>query len=217
MDQGDAEDLMQLSRAQLGLCAKSKKRFPSKETLHYVYSRHINTGIAVDDILRDEYPQFVDYRDGLPARSSRDYIRRKAERNLVDYDDLLLFWATMLESAPQIADRIAAQYDHCWSTSTRIPTCCRREFFAACAGATATSRSSATTRRASTRSAARASGTSSISRASSRARRSSTLEQNYRSTQPILDATNTLISRAAERYTKNLWTQARWWRDSRGS
>jgi DNA helicase-2/ATP-dependent DNA helicase PcrA len=33
------------------------------------------------------------------------------------------------------------------------------------------------------------------------------LEQNYRSTQPILDVTNTLISRALERFTKNLWTQ----------
>src|SRR5687767_5750658 len=53
MDQGDAEDLMQLARAQLGY-AESKKRFPKKETLHYVYSRHINTEIPVDDILRDE-------------------------------------------------------------------------------------------------------------------------------------------------------------------
>ncbi|HEU4995997.1 MAG TPA: ATP-dependent helicase, partial [Gemmatimonadaceae bacterium] len=34
-----------------------------------------------------------------------------------------------------------------------------------------------------------------------------TLEQNYRSTQPILDVTNTVISRAQERFTKNLWTK----------
>src|SRR6476646_6376458 len=60
MDQGDSADLMQLSRAQLGLAAKAK-RFPKKETLHYVYSRHINTGIQVEDIIRDEYSQFVDY------------------------------------------------------------------------------------------------------------------------------------------------------------
>src|SRR5947207_3780994 len=33
------------------------------------------------------------------------------------------------------------------------------------------------------------------------------LEQNYRSTQPILGVTNTLTSRARERFTKNLWTQ----------
>src|SRR5215210_3573671 len=57
MDQGDAADLMQLSRSQLGYAQKSK-RFPKKETLQYVYSRHINTGFSVDDIVREEYPQF---------------------------------------------------------------------------------------------------------------------------------------------------------------
>src|SRR5829696_9675131 len=49
MDQGDAEDLMQLSRAQLGYGEK-KKRFPKKETLQYVYSRHVNTEVPVAEI-----------------------------------------------------------------------------------------------------------------------------------------------------------------------
>ena len=60
MDQGDSADLMQLSRSQLGYAQKSK-RFPKKETLQYVYSRHINTGFSVEDILRDDYPQFTEY------------------------------------------------------------------------------------------------------------------------------------------------------------
>src|SRR5215210_4795020 len=60
MDQGDSADLMQLSRSQLGYAQKSK-RFPKKETLQYVYSRHINTGISIEDIVRDDYPQFIDY------------------------------------------------------------------------------------------------------------------------------------------------------------
>src|SRR6266545_4009786 len=60
MDQGDSADLMQLSRSQLGYAAKGK-RFPKKETLQYVYSRHVNTSISIEDILRDDYPQFVDY------------------------------------------------------------------------------------------------------------------------------------------------------------
>src|SRR6476646_9131065 len=42
MDQGDSEDLMQLARANLGF-GKQEKRFPKKETLHYIYSRHLNT------------------------------------------------------------------------------------------------------------------------------------------------------------------------------
>src|SRR5258706_8728942 len=100
MDQGDSEDLMQLSRSQLGYAQKSK-RFPKKETLQYVYSRHINTGISVEDIVRDDYPQFVDYLEDF-GKIFGDYTRRKQERNLVDYDDLLLFWALLLEASPEL-------------------------------------------------------------------------------------------------------------------
>ncbi|MEO7823574.1 MAG: ATP-dependent helicase, partial [Gemmatimonadaceae bacterium] len=96
MDQGDSADLMQLSRASLGYAAKSK-RFPKKETLQYVYSRHINTGISVDEIVREEYAQFVDYLEDF-GKIYADYTVRKQDRNLVDYDDLLLFWALMLET-----------------------------------------------------------------------------------------------------------------------
>ena len=46
-----------------------------------------------------------------------------------------------------------------------------------------------------------------LPRRSSRRRRDVvTLEQNYRSTQPILDASNAVIALAAERFTKNLWS-----------
>src|SRR5690606_28913786 len=34
-----------------------------------------------------------------------------------------------------------------------------------------------------------------------------TLEQNYRSTEPILQASNAVMDQAQERYTKNLWSQ----------
>ena len=47
MDQGDAEDLMQLARANLGF-GRKEKRFPKKETLHYIYSRHLNTENTVE-------------------------------------------------------------------------------------------------------------------------------------------------------------------------
>jgi len=205
MDQGDAEDLIQLCRAQLGY-AESKKRFPRKETLHYVYSRHINTGFAIDDILRDEYSQFVDYHDDF-LKIFADYTRRKGERNLVDYDDLLLFWATMLEAAPAIAERIASLYDHVLVDEYQdtnvlqariLRGMCRRHSNITVVGDDAQSIYSF--RGASFRNILdfprQFPGTTIIA-----------LEQNYRSTQPILDASNTLISRASERYTKTLWTK----------
>src|ERR1043166_3735695 len=61
MDQGDAEDLMQLARASLGY-SKQEKRFPKKESLHYIYSRHINVEREIDDILEEEFPHFLDLK-----------------------------------------------------------------------------------------------------------------------------------------------------------
>src|SRR5205085_4266301 len=82
MDQGDAEDLMQLARANLGY-AKQEKRFPKKETLHYIYSRHINTEQVIAEILEREFPGYVEYTAEI-TRIFADYVSRKAERNLVD-------------------------------------------------------------------------------------------------------------------------------------
>src|SRR5262245_32577966 len=110
MDQGDAEDLIQLARGNLGF-GRQEKRFPKKETLHYIYSRHLNIERPVDEILEQEYPQFKEFsRDVVNVFA--EYTNRKSERNLVDYDDLLLFWALMLEQSEPLANRIAGLYDH---------------------------------------------------------------------------------------------------------
>ncbi|MBA3404196.1 MAG: ATP-dependent helicase, partial [Gemmatimonadaceae bacterium] len=205
MDQGDSADLVQLSRSQLGYASKSK-RFPKKETLHYVYSRHINTGIAVDDIVRDEYPQFVDYLADF-GKIFADYTARKQDRNLVDYDDLLLFWALMLEASPELGGRIAALYDHVLVDEYQdtnvlqariLRGMCRTHSNITVVGDDAQSIYSF--RGANFRNIlgfpAQFPGATIV-----------TLEQNYRSTPPILDVTNTMISRATERFSKNLWTE----------
>jgi DNA helicase-2/ATP-dependent DNA helicase PcrA len=205
MDQGDSADLMQLSRAQLGYASKGK-RFPKKETLQYVYSRHINTGVPVDDIIRDEYSQFVDYIDDF-GKIYADYTKRKGERNLVDYDDLLLFWALLLEAAPELAERIAGLYDHVLVDEYQdtnvlqariLRGMCRKHSNITVVGDDAQSIYSF--RGANFRNILdfprQFDGATTV-----------TLEQNYRSTQPILNVTNTLISRAAERFTKSLWTE----------
>jgi DNA helicase II / ATP-dependent DNA helicase PcrA len=204
MDQGDSTDLMQLSRAQLGYAAKAK-RFPKKETLQYVYSRHINTGIRVDDIVRDEYPQFVDYLEDF-AKIYADYVRRKQERNLVDYDDLLLFWALMLEASPELGKQIGGMYDHILVDEYQDTNVLQARILRGMCSAHRNisvvgddAQSIYSFRGANFRNILdfpkQFEGATTV-----------TLEQNYRSTQPILSVTNTLISRAAERFTKNLWT-----------
>jgi ATP-dependent DNA helicase UvrD/PcrA len=204
MDQGDSEDLMQLSRAQLGYASKGK-RFPKKESLQYVYSRHINTGISIEDIVRDSYPQFVDYLEDF-GKIYADYTRRKTERNLVDYDDLLLFWALMLEASPELGKKIAGLYDHVLVDEYQdtnvlqariLRGMCQTHSNITVVGDDAQSIYSF--RGANFRNILdfpkQFTGATVVA-----------LEQNYRSTQPILNVTNTVISRAQERFTKNLWT-----------
>jgi DNA helicase II / ATP-dependent DNA helicase PcrA len=205
MDQGDSADLMQLSRAHLGYAAKSK-RFPKKETLQYVYSRHINTGISIEDVVRDGYPQFVDYLEDL-GKIYADYTRRKQERNLVDYDDLLLFWALLLEASPELGKKISGLYDHIlvdeYQDTNVLQARILRGMCKAHSNITVVgddAQSIYSFRGAHFRNILdfpkQFAGATVVA-----------LEQNYRSTQPILSVTNTLISRAAERFTKNLWTE----------
>ena len=204
MDQGDAEDLMQLSRAHLGYAQKTK-RFPKKETLHYIYSRHINTEQAIEEIIYQDFPRFVDYTADI-TRIFADYTGRKHDRNLVDYDDLLLFWALLLEQSESLAARVAGQYGHILVDEYQdtnllqariLRGMCRDHKNLTVVGDDAQSIYSF--RGANFRNIlefpAQFPGTRLV-----------TLEQNYRSTQPILDVTNTLISRAEERFSKSLYT-----------
>jgi DNA helicase-2/ATP-dependent DNA helicase PcrA len=205
MDEADAEDLIGLARANLGY-GKQEKRFPKKETLHWIYSRHVNTEVPVEDILGGELPQFADYTDDV-LRIFAEYTSRKIERNLVDYDDLLLFWQLMLEHSAPLAERIAALYDHILVdeyqdsnlTQARILRgMCRTHQNITVVGDDAQSIYSF-----------RGANVHNILDFPKQfpGAHLVTLEQNYRSTQPILDVTNTLISRAENRFTKNLWTK----------
>jgi DNA helicase-2/ATP-dependent DNA helicase PcrA len=205
MDQGDAEDLMQLARANLGY-GKQEKRFPKKESLHYIYSRHLNADRPIEEILQEEFPHFLEYTRDI-VRIFAEYTSRKSERNLVDYDDLLLFWALMLEASPSLADRISGLHDHILVDEYQDTNLLQARIL----------RGTCRTHTNITVVGDDAQSIYSFRGANFRnildfpqqfgGARVVALEQNYRSTQPILDVTNTLISRALERFTKNLWTQ----------
>ncbi len=205
LDQSDAEDLMGLSRSALGLADKTK-RFPKKETLHHVYSRHVNTDIPVGAILREEYPRFIEFDDDF-TRVFADYTQRKQARDLLDYDDLLLYWALLLESAPALADRIAALYDHILVDEFQDTNVLQSRIL----------RGMCRVHRNLTVVGDDAQSIYAFRGATIRnildfprdypGAQVVTLEQNYRSTQPILDATNLLISRAEERYSKELYSR----------
>ena len=205
MDQGDAVDLMQLARGALGV-ARSAKRFPKKETLHWLYSRHINTELPLVELLHRDLPHFLEYEAQITSLFA-GYTLRKQERNLVDYDDLLLFWATMLEVSPELQRRIAGLYEHVlvdeYQDTNLLQARVLRGMCSAHRRITVVgddAQSIYAFRGAHFRNILdfprQFPGATLV-----------TLEQNYRSTQPILALSNIVISRAEERFTKELYTK----------
>ena len=201
LDQADAEDLMQLARAAMGVGAR-ERRFPKKETLLTLYSRHINTDRTVEDLLREGYPNHI---DDLPdiGRVFVEYVERKQARNLVDYDDLLLFWAAMLESEP-LGQQIRSRFDHVlvdeYQDTNALQSRILRGLCLSHHNVTVVgddAQSIYAFRGATVRNIldfpAQFPHTTVI-----------TLDRNYRSSQPILETANAVLAQASEGYRKQL-------------
>jgi DNA helicase-2/ATP-dependent DNA helicase PcrA len=109
MDQGDAEDLLQLIRTDFEL-HRSTSRFPQKGTLLAIYSRCVNTGDRLEQTLAAHFPWCMGHQPEI-KRVFQEYGRRKTERQLLDYDDLLLYWDHAL-SLPGVGDVIAGRFQH---------------------------------------------------------------------------------------------------------
>jgi DNA helicase-2/ATP-dependent DNA helicase PcrA len=89
LDQGDSEDVINLIRGKLNL-AQHKKRFPNKQTILKVLSLSVNTGRTIQEILEEEYPHFIEYLDKFED-FKKIYTSYKKQNNLLDYDDLLVY------------------------------------------------------------------------------------------------------------------------------
>lgn len=100
LDQGDSEDVVNLVRSQLGIAGRDKKRFPNKRTLHKIYSLAVNTERNIYEIVDEEYPHFADELDAI-IDIEKVYRSYKKKNNLLDYDDLLVYLRTFLfEQSP---------------------------------------------------------------------------------------------------------------------
>jgi DNA helicase-2/ATP-dependent DNA helicase PcrA len=96
LDQGDAEDTINLLRAQLGL-EKSKRTFPQKHTLIAMYSASVNRCTPIEIIIETQYPRFIEEIPQIQALV-QSYIRYKRQHNLMDYDDLLVYLLSLLQT-----------------------------------------------------------------------------------------------------------------------
>src|SRR5580692_2268551 len=109
IDRADAADLMDSLRQELGLAAK-EQRFPRKETCLQIYSNRVNTHTALQETLQQHYPWCAQWEQEL-TRLYRAYVEQKQHASLLDYDDLLLYWHSMM-SEPRLAQHIGAHFDH---------------------------------------------------------------------------------------------------------
>ncbi len=110
MDQGDSEGVVNLIKSSLGF-GKVGKRFPNKRTIISVLSKSVNRSMALGELLDDQYPHLVDFIDEL-KRIEEHYRRFKVEHGLMDYDDLLVNWQRLLDDETGLQKDIAGRFSH---------------------------------------------------------------------------------------------------------
>ena len=207
LDREDGADLLNLLRDELGLSGQ-KSRFPKKQTCLAIYSYAMNAQAPLGEVLLRELP-LVRELGGGAAPAVRRLCRRPSSARACSTTTICCSTGPQMMGAPRAgaAGRPSAS-TMCWWTNTRTPMRCRPRSCWASGPRAGASPSWATMPRRSTASAPRRCATSWTSPdCSARRREIVTLEQNYRSTQPILAASNAVIEQARERFTKSLFSE----------
>ncbi|HEX4375621.1 MAG TPA: ATP-dependent helicase [Steroidobacteraceae bacterium] len=109
IDRSDSSDLLDDVRAELGLASKDQ-RFPRKDTCLAMYSMRLNTQRSLRETLEQQFPYFKHWEEEL-TRLFRTYVERKQRYNLLDYDDLLVYWHLMMGDA-RLAQHVSGNFDH---------------------------------------------------------------------------------------------------------
>ena len=204
-DREDSGDLMNLVRHEMGLSAKSK-RFPMKGTCLAIYSAKVNTQAPLDEVLQSAFPWCAEWETDL-KRLFRGYVEAKQAQQVLDYDDLLLYWAQMT-AEPDLAAELGARFSHVlvdeYQDTNRLQAAILLALKPDGRGLTVVgddAQSIYAFRGATVRNILDFPGHFDPPA------RQITLDRNYRSTRPVLDAANAVIALAAERFTKDLWSE----------
>jgi DNA helicase-2/ATP-dependent DNA helicase PcrA len=203
MDQSDAADLMNVLRHELDLSAKTA-RFPRKNTCLSIYSRRMNGRASLEEVLAKYYPWCVRWQEELTALF-RAYVETKQRQSVLDYDDLLHYWAILLENGA-VAREMGGRFDHIlvdeYQDTNLVQAAILRgmrkhnpNIMVVGDDAQSIYSFRSATVRNMLEFPRQFEETQVI-----------TLDRNYRSTGRILKTTNRLIEQATERYAKELWS-----------
>ncbi|HTV51070.1 MAG TPA: ATP-dependent helicase [Steroidobacteraceae bacterium] len=202
IDRGDSADLMDTVRQELGL-AGQEQRFPRKDTCLAIYSHRVNTQRSLKDSLEQQFPWCVQWEAEL-TKLYRAYVERKQRLSVLDYDDLLLYWHAMVQE-PKLAQHIGEHFDHVLVDEYQDTNRLQAEILYALkpsgAGLTVVGDDAQAIY------SFRAASVENILGFPERFQPRAdivTLAQNYRSTQPVLDAANALMADAPKQHRKHL-------------
>jgi len=203
-DREDSADLMNLVRHELGF-SNMEKRFPQKGTCVAIYSRATNGEISLKEVLGSSFAWCAEWETEL-RKLFDGYVEAKQRQQVLDYDDLLLYWAEMMQERSIAAD-ISCRFDHVLVDEYQDTNKLQASILLALKpdgnGLTVVgddAQSIYSFRAATVRNIL------DFPRHFNPAAQMITLDQNYRSTQPILAAANAVIDLAEQRFTKNLWS-----------
>ncbi|HVV82687.1 MAG TPA: ATP-dependent helicase [Kofleriaceae bacterium] len=202
LDRGDAADLLDVVRAERGL-GKGDRRFPRKDTCLAIYSRVVNARAPLEEVLAGSFPWCREHAEPLRGLFAA-YVEDKLARHLLDYDDLLLWWWQAM-SAPEVAGAIRGRFDHVLVDEYQDTNALQAELVVGLApsgrGVTAVgddAQAIYSFRAATVRNIL------DFRHRFATPARLVPLEDNYRSTAPIVGAAQAVIERARERLDKRL-------------
>ena len=205
LDRGDAADLMDVVRHEQSLSKKSR-RFPKKDTCLAIYSRCVNARQPLGDALSAHFPWCLDWEQELRALF-RGYVELKQKSHALDYDDLLLYWSHLV-SDQEFANEIGGWFDHILVDEYQDTNIIQADIINALrpdgGGITVVgddAQSIYSFR------AAEVGNILGFAGQYDPEARVVSLEQNYRSTQPILDSANCLIAESERQYEKRLFSE----------
>ena len=205
LDRGDAADLVDLVRHELGFSGK-QSRFPRKATCLAIYSYAVNAEQNLEAVLAEAFPWCAAWEEEL-KQLFLAYVEAKQRQGVLDYDDLLLYWAQMMQ-LPAVAADVAARFDHVlvdeYQDTNRLQASILLGLKPDGRGLTVVgddAQAIYSFRAATVRNIL------DFPAGFNPPARIVTLSRNYRSTQPILAAGNAVIALARERFTKNLQSE----------
>jgi DNA helicase II / ATP-dependent DNA helicase PcrA len=205
LDQGDSEDVINLIRAQLKF-GEGKKRFPNKQTIFKIISLAVNTNRTVEEVLLDEYPHFHEYLDKI-KHIENFYQEYKKKNSLLDYDDLLVYLKKFLFDLSPAAKTFLSEINFVMVDEYQDTNYLQSEIIKGLSQLRQNimvvgddSQSIYSFRGANFKNIMQFPSLFSNVKVI-------TLEENYRSTQEVLNFANYIIEHAIEKYPKHLFTR----------